>query len=113
MRSCSERSAPRSPSRGPREGPSAEAPIRLRPLHQPAAGQLYPGVPTPIAGLTPDRCDLFVIRENTEGLYVGAGGIARRGTPQEIATQESINTRFGAERAFGLPSSRPLIDADV
>jgi 3-isopropylmalate dehydrogenase len=67
--------------------------INLRPV------KLYPGVPTPIAGLTPDRCDLVVIRENTEGLYVGAGGIARRGTPHEIATQESINTRFGAERA--------------
>ncbi|HUP17382.1 MAG TPA: 3-isopropylmalate dehydrogenase [Acidimicrobiia bacterium] len=67
--------------------------INLRPV------RLYPGVPTPIAGLTPDRCDLVVIRENTEGLYVGAGGIARRGTPHEIATQESINTRFGAERA--------------
>ena len=67
--------------------------INLRPV------RLYPGVPTPIAGLTPERCDLVVIRENTEGLYVGAGGIARRGTPHEIATQESINTRFGAERA--------------
>ena len=67
--------------------------INLRPV------KLYPGVPTPIAGLTPDRCDLVVIRENTEGLYVGAGGIARRGTPHEVATQESINTRFGAERA--------------
>jgi 3-isopropylmalate dehydrogenase len=67
--------------------------VNLRPV------KLYPGVPTPIAGLTPDRCDLVVIRENTEGLYVGAGGIARRGTPYEIATQESINTRFGAERA--------------
>jgi 3-isopropylmalate dehydrogenase len=67
--------------------------VNLRPV------KLYPGVPTPIAGLTPDRCDLVVIRENTEGLYVGAGGIARRGTPHEIATQESINTRFGVERA--------------
>ncbi len=67
--------------------------INLRPV------KLYPGVPTPIAGLTPDRCDLVVVRENTEGLYVGAGGIARRGTPHEVATQESINTRFGAERA--------------
>lgn len=67
--------------------------INLRPV------KLYPGVPTPIAGLTPERCDLVVIRENTEGLYVGAGGIARRGTPNEVATQESINTRFGAERA--------------
>ena len=67
--------------------------INLRPV------KLYPGVPTPIAGLTPERCDLVVVRENTEGLYVGAGGITRRGTPHEIATQESINTRFGAERA--------------
>ena len=67
--------------------------INLRPV------KLYPGVPTPIAGLTPERCDLVVIRENTEGLYVGAGGVARRGTAHEIATQESINTRFGAERA--------------
>jgi 3-isopropylmalate dehydrogenase len=67
--------------------------VNLRPV------KLYPGVPSPIAGLSPDRCDLLVIRENTEGLYVGAGGIARRGTPHEIATQESINTRFGAERA--------------
>ena len=67
--------------------------INLRPV------KLFPGVPTPIAGLTPDRCDLVVVRENTEGLYIGAGGIARRGTPREIATQESINTRFGVERA--------------
>ena len=66
--------------------------VNLRPV------RLYPGVPTPIAGLTPERCDLVVVRENTEGLYVGAGGITRRGTPHEIATQESINTRFGAER---------------
>jgi 3-isopropylmalate dehydrogenase len=39
--------------------------VNLRPV------KLYPGVPTPIAGLTPDRCDLVVVRENTEGLYVG------------------------------------------
>jgi 3-isopropylmalate dehydrogenase len=66
--------------------------VNLRPV------KLYPGVPSPIAGLTPDRCDLEVVRENTEGLYVGAGGIARRDTDQEIATQESVNTRFGVER---------------
>ena len=66
--------------------------VNLRPI------KLYPGVATPIAGLTPERCDLVVVRENTEGLYVGAGGIARRDTAQEIATQESINTRFGVER---------------
>ncbi|MDP3984461.1 MAG: isocitrate/isopropylmalate family dehydrogenase, partial [Acidimicrobiia bacterium] len=48
--------------------------VNLRPV------KLYPGVPTPIAGLTPDRCDMVVVRENTEGLYVGAGGITRRNT---------------------------------
>ncbi|NOY54743.1 MAG: 3-isopropylmalate dehydrogenase [Actinobacteria bacterium] len=66
--------------------------INLRPV------KLYPGVPSPIADLTPDRCDLVVVRENTEGLYVGAGGTLRRGTSGEVATQESINTRRGVER---------------
>ncbi len=66
--------------------------VNLRPV------KLYPGVPSPIVGLTPDRCDLVVVRENTEGLYAGAGGILRRGTSHEVATQESINTRFGVER---------------
>ncbi|GBE23450.1 3-isopropylmalate dehydrogenase [bacterium BMS3Bbin01] len=60
--------------------------------------KLYPGVSSPIAGLTPERCDLVVVRENTEGLYVGAGGTLRRGTSDEVATQESINTRTGVER---------------
>jgi 3-isopropylmalate dehydrogenase len=66
--------------------------VNLRPV------KLYPGASSPVEGLTPDRCDLVVVRENTEGLYVGAGGTARRDTDQEIATQESINTRFGVER---------------
>lgn len=66
--------------------------VNLRPV------KLYPGVPTPIAGLTPDRCDLVVVRENTEGLYAGAGGSFKVNTPHEIATQESINTRHGVER---------------
>jgi 3-isopropylmalate dehydrogenase len=66
--------------------------INLRPV------RLYPGVPTPIAGLTPDDCDLVVVRENTEGLYAGAGGFLRHGTPHEVATQESLNTRMGVER---------------
>ncbi len=68
--------------------------INLRPV------KLHPGVPTPIAGLTPERCDMMIVRENTEGMYVGAGGILRRGTPQEVAVQESVNTRVGAERAL-------------
>ncbi|MGQ0849948.1 MAG: 3-isopropylmalate dehydrogenase [Actinomycetota bacterium] len=78
--------------------------VNLRPV------KLYQGVPTPIEGLTPDRCDLVVVRENTEGIYAGAGGVLRRGTSAEVATQESLNTRFGVERAvrfaFGLAEVR-------
>jgi 3-isopropylmalate dehydrogenase len=66
--------------------------VNLRPV------KLYEGVPTPIAGLTPDRCDMVVVRENTEGLYTGMGGVFKLGTAQEVATQESINTRHGVER---------------
>jgi 3-isopropylmalate dehydrogenase len=66
--------------------------VNLRPV------KLLPGVASPIAGLTPERCDLVVVRENTEGLYAGAGGSLYRGTPAEVATQESLNTRHGVER---------------
>ncbi len=66
--------------------------VNLRPV------KLYPGVPSPVAGLTPERCDLVVVRENTEGMYTGAGGVVYRGTPREVATQESLNTRHGVER---------------
>jgi 3-isopropylmalate dehydrogenase len=55
--------------------------------------------------------DFIVIRENTEGTYAGEGGFLRKGTPHEIATQGSVNTRFGVERcvryAFDLARSRP------
>jgi 3-isopropylmalate dehydrogenase len=55
--------------------------------------------------------EFVVIRENTEGSYVGEGGVLRRGTPHEVATQGSVNTRFGVERcvryAFELARSRP------
>ena len=44
--------------------------------------------------------DFIVIRENTEGPYVGEGGVLRKGTPNEVATQGSVNTRMGAERAI-------------
>jgi 3-isopropylmalate dehydrogenase len=59
----------------------------------------------------PERgIDMVVIRENTEGSYAGEGGFLRQGTPQEIATQGSVNTRMGVERciryAFGLASQR-------
>jgi 3-isopropylmalate dehydrogenase len=66
--------------------------VNLRPV------KLLPGVPSPLAGLTPERCDLVIVRENTEGLYAGAGGSAYRDTPHEVATQESLNTRRGVER---------------
>lgn len=68
--------------------------VNLRPV------KLYPGVPTPIGGLTPELCDLVVVRENTEGLYAGVGGFFKKGTPHEIATQESVNTRHGVERVI-------------
>ena len=55
--------------------------------------------------------DLVVVRENTEGVYVGEGGFLRKGTPQEVATQGSVNTRMGVERcvrfAFDLTRTRP------
>jgi 3-isopropylmalate dehydrogenase len=68
--------------------------VNLRPV------KLYPGVRTPIAGLTPERCDFVVIRENTESVYAGAGGVLYRGTAAEVATQESVNTRHGVERVL-------------
>jgi 3-isopropylmalate dehydrogenase len=78
--------------------------VNLRPV------KLLPGVPTPVAGLTGERCDMVIVRENTEGLYAGAGGTLYRGTPHEVATQESLNTRHGVERvvrhAFGIAEQR-------
>jgi 3-isopropylmalate dehydrogenase len=66
--------------------------VNLRPV------KLLPSVTSPVAGLTPERCDFVVIRENTEGPYAGAGGVLYRDTPNEVATQESLNTRHGVER---------------
>ena len=80
--------------------------INLRPVI------LYPGVPTPLASKGPDDIHFVVVRENTEGIYAGAGGFLKKGTPQEVATQESINTRFGVERclryAFDFASKRSV-----
>lgn len=56
----------------------------------------YPGVPTPLAA--PGDIDFVVVREGTEGLYCGNGGVVRSGTPQEIATEVSVNTAYGVER---------------
>src|SRR5205085_11102773 len=49
---------------------------------------------------TPRDMDFVVVRENTEGPYLDAGGVLKRGTPDEIATQEDVNTRKGVERAI-------------
>lgn len=68
--------------------------INLRPV------KLFQGVETPLAGKTPDDIDFVVVRENTEGLYAGCGGFLKKGTPDEVAIQESINTRKGVERCI-------------
>ena len=60
--------------------------------------KLYPGVESPLVGKGPAEIDFVVFREGTEGPYVGAGGVLRKGTPQEVATEESINTAYGSER---------------
>jgi 3-isopropylmalate dehydrogenase len=68
--------------------------INLRPV------KLYPGVDCPLKDKGPADIDFVVIRENTEGLYSGMGGIQYKGTPQEVSTQVHMTTRFGAERAI-------------
>jgi 3-isopropylmalate dehydrogenase len=52
----------------------------------------------PLKGIEPKDVDFVVLRENTEGVYTDAGGVFKQGTPDEIATQEDINTRKGVER---------------
>lgn len=66
--------------------------VNLRPV------KLYPGVTGPLAGKGPEDIDFVVCREGTEGPYVGAGGTLRKGTPQEVSTEVSLNTAYGAER---------------
>ncbi|HJZ08361.1 MAG TPA: 3-isopropylmalate dehydrogenase, partial [Trebonia sp.] len=78
--------------------------VNLRPV------RLYPGTVSPLVKGSPETIDMVVVREGTEGPYTGAGGVMRRGTPQELATQESFNTAFGVERvaryAFSLAQAR-------
>ncbi|MDR1387437.1 MAG: 3-isopropylmalate dehydrogenase [Propionibacteriaceae bacterium] len=80
--------------------------VNLRP------SKLYPGVPTPLAQsvVAGRTIDFVVVREGTEGLYSGNGGVFRGGTVQEVATEVSINTAFGVERvvryAFDLAQRR-------
>ncbi|MFB3883043.1 MAG: 3-isopropylmalate dehydrogenase [Armatimonadota bacterium] len=78
--------------------------VNLRPI------KLYPGVWTPIKDKGPEEIDFVVVRENTEDMYVGTGGWAHYGTPDEVATQVAVYTRKGTERiiryAFELARSR-------
>jgi 3-isopropylmalate dehydrogenase len=77
--------------------------VNLRPA------KLYAGVATPLVGSP--AIDFVVYREGTEGPYVGNGGVLRKGTPQEVATEVSVNTAFGVERvvraAFDRARTRP------
>jgi 3-isopropylmalate dehydrogenase len=68
--------------------------VNLRP------SRLLPGVPTPLADdvVAGKEVDFVVVREGTEGLYCGNGGVVRQGTPHEIATEVSVNTAYGVER---------------
>jgi 3-isopropylmalate dehydrogenase len=81
--------------------------VNLRPA------KLFPGVASPldVARVAPDGIDFVVVREGTEGPYTGTGGALRVGTPAEIATEVSVNTRFGVERvvrdAFARAQARP------
>ncbi|WP_380285302.1 3-isopropylmalate dehydrogenase [Kitasatospora purpeofusca] len=77
--------------------------INLRP------GRLFPGVPSPLAG--DPQIDFVVVREGTEGPYVGNGGTLRTGTEHEVATEVSLNTAYGIERvvrdAYRRAQARP------
>src|ERR1022692_2881632 len=79
--------------------------INLRPV------RLYPGTGSPLTATATAPLDMLVVREGTEGAYIEGGGILRKGTPAEIAMQESINTAFGVGRvtrhAFAAAAARP------
>ena len=76
--------------------------VNLRPV------RLFPGVTSPVGD---KAIDMVVVREGTEGPYVGNGGVLRQGTPHEIATEVSLNTAYGVERvvrdAFARARARP------
>jgi tartrate dehydrogenase/decarboxylase/D-malate dehydrogenase len=79
--------------------------INLRPV------RLFDGVPCPLTGRKPGDIDYYVVRENTEGEYTNLGGLMYAGTEREIVIQESVYSRFGADRvlryAYELAQSRP------
>ena len=85
--------------------------INLRPV------RLFEGVPCPLAGRKPGDIDFLVVRENTEGEYTNLGGVMYAGTDREIVLQETVMSRFGADRvlkfAFEQAAARPRQKLDV
>ncbi len=85
--------------------------INLRPV------RLFEGVPCPLAGRQPGEIDFLVVRENTEGEYTNLGGVMYAGTEREIVIQETVMSRFGADRvlkfAFEQAAARPRKKLDV
>jgi 3-isopropylmalate dehydrogenase len=75
--------------------------VNLRPA------RLFPGVASPLAGVT--EIDFVVVREGTEGPYVGAGGVLAKGSAHEVATEESLNTRVGVERVVRNAFERAVV----
>ena len=75
--------------------------VNLRPV------RLYPGVASPLAKGSPESIDMVVVREGTEGPYTGTGGVLRRGTPHEVATEVSV--RRAASRGSGRVGSRGVL----
>ncbi|MFV0680047.1 tartrate dehydrogenase [Ottowia sp.] len=85
--------------------------INLRPV------RLFEGVPCPLAGRQPGEIDFLVVRENTEGEYTNLGGVMYAGTEREVVVQETVMSRFGADRvlkfAFEQAAARPRQKLDV
>ena len=83
--------------------------INLRPV------KLFPGVESPVKSVTPEIMDYIVVRENTGGVYTGMGGNMMKDTPQEVASQEWVYTRFQVDRclryAFELAKKRHTAEA--
>jgi 3-isopropylmalate dehydrogenase len=75
--------------------------VNLRP------SRLWPATSGPLANVKAGEIDFVVVREGTEGLYTGAGGTMHQGTPAEVATEESLNTRHGVERVIRDAFARP------
>lgn len=76
--------------------------VNLRPA------RLFEGVPCPLAGRKPGEIDMLIVRENTEGEYTNLGGVMYAGTERELVIQESVFSRFGAERVLKYAFERAM-----